>query len=153
MDGHIFQIHISSGGVPKHPRPRGLITEAGLAGDKHDNMEHHGGPQRALCLYSLEQILELQEEGQRVYPGSLGENLTLSGLNWSEVAPGARLRLGDEVQIEITRYTSPCRTIAHCFLEGDFNRVNQMLRPGWSRVYAKVIQGGAIRVGQIAALL
>jgi MOSC domain-containing protein YiiM len=55
------------------------------------------------------------------------------------------LRLGDTVEIEVTRYTSPCKNIAGNFDGGDFNRMNQKTNPGWSRVYARVLAGGTIR--------
>ena len=37
----------------------------------------HGGPERALCLFSLERILELQAEGHPIFPGAAGENITI----------------------------------------------------------------------------
>src|SRR4030067_3548339 len=95
--GWIFQINTSNGGVPKFSRGLAEITFDGLVGDLQRNLDVHGGPERALCLYSLERILALQAEGHPIYPGSAGENLTLSGLDWSLVYPGVRLQLGSRV--------------------------------------------------------
>jgi MOSC domain-containing protein YiiM len=61
-----------------------------------------------VCLFSLEQIEALRAEGHRIAPGALGENVTLEGIEWVRVVPAARLRLGDRLVLEITRYTSPC---------------------------------------------
>ncbi len=66
----------------------------------------------------------------------------LEGLDWERMAPGARLELGSGVQIEITRYTSPCFKIKPSFLGGDFSRVSQKRHPGWSRIYARVLSTG-----------
>ncbi len=107
---HVFQISLSKGGVPKTGLPEAVVGEEGLEGDGHRSSTH-GGPQRALCLYSIERIIALQLEGHPVFPGSTGENLTLSGIDWDKVAPGVRLRVGAEVEIEVTAYTTPCSKI------------------------------------------
>jgi MOSC domain-containing protein YiiM len=147
LPGHIFQINASDGGVPKLARSQAEATRLGLSGDRQRDRRFHGGPERALCLYSLERILALQAEGHPIYPGSIGENLTLSGIDWEKVEPGARLALGREVLVEITRFTTPCNNISASFSEEDFSRVSQKLHPGWSRVYARVLQPGVLRIG------
>jgi MOSC domain-containing protein YiiM len=148
LRGWIFQINTSDGGVPKRAVRQAEVTPLGLVGDRQRNLEVHGGPQRAVCLYALERILALQAEGHPIYPGAIGENLTLAGLDWDQVVPGGLLRLGQDVCIEITRYTSPCSNIAESFVNGDYSRVSQKLHPGWSRLYGRVIQGGVISVGE-----
>ena len=143
----IFQIGVSQGGVPKLALAEAEVTADGLVGDKQADRKHHGGPQRAVCLYSLERILSLQEEGHPVFPGAAGENVTVVGVDWEGVAPGQKWRLGDEVVLEIASYTPPCATIKHCFREQKQNRISQKHNPGWSRVYARVLTPGRIRVG------
>jgi MOSC domain-containing protein YiiM len=143
----IFQINTSNGGVPKHGMPVGEVAIAGIEGDHHRDLEHHGGPDRALCLYSLERILALQEEGHPVFPGAMGENITISGLDWSQVIPGSRLHLGETVVLELTSYTVPCNNLKPFFKNEEIKRVGQKQNPGWSRLYARVIQEGTIQVG------
>src|SRR6266403_6290617 len=106
MQGRIFQLNCSPGGVPKLAVREAEVAELGMVGDEHRFQDIHGGPERALCLFSLERIIELQAEGHPIFPGAVGENITISGLDWNEVVPGLQLSLGDEVRIEITRYTS-----------------------------------------------
>ncbi|MDZ7727337.1 MAG: MOSC domain-containing protein [Dehalococcoidia bacterium] len=141
------QVNASRGGVPKRPIPEATVDERGITVDQQADRRAHGHPTQALCLYALEQIVALRNEGHDVSPGSTGENITTLDIDWREVIPGARLRLGDEVLIEITDYASPCWKNANWFIEGDFNRINQNLYPGESRTYAKVLQGGTIRPG------
>lgn len=150
--GQIYQINISRGGVPKLPIEIAVVTEEGIRGDYHDDIHSHGGPMRALCLYTVEQIERLQEEGHPIFPGSVGENVTLAGIALDALTPGARLRLGDDVEVEITSHTTPCKTITESFADGDFTRISQKLHPGESRVYARVLRGGEIRPGQAAVL-
>lgn len=150
--GSIFQINISEGGVPKWPVQEAEVTFLGLAGDGHHNTEVHGGPARALCLYSLDCILALQAEGHPIFPGATGENLTLAGLDWDVIVPGTRLRLGYEVEIEVTAYTEPCPKIAMFFKGEDLGRMYQEQYPGWSRVYTRVLRPGWIRIGDRVVL-
>lgn len=153
MNGRIFQLNTSAGGLPKLATHEAMVTELGLVGDEHRFPDIHGGPERALCLFSLERILELQAEGHRIFPGSVGENVTVSGVDWEKLEPGVRITLGDEVQVEITSYTSPCNTISSSFVDGQYQRISQKVHPGWSRVYACVVHGGRLVVGQTVELL
>jgi MOSC domain-containing protein YiiM len=143
----IYQVNVSRGGVPKWAVAEAEVNEFGITTDAQADRRSHGGPARALCLYSLEHIVELRNEGHDIEPGSAGENVTTLGLDWRRILPGVRMHLGPDVLIEVTDYTAPCWKIAGCFIDGDFNRVNHKVNPGASRVYAKVLQGGTIRPG------
>jgi len=92
-------------------------------------------------------------EGHPIGPGGLGENLTIAGLDWNAVVPEAILKIGDELILQITRYTSPCVNITRSFLHGDYSRVSQKRHPGWSRVYARVLVPGAVSTGDPVHLL
>lgn len=149
MSARVFQLNVSEGGVPKRPVPQAHLDEEGLEGDGHRFPDVHGGPTRALCLYSLERILLLQEEGHPVYPGALGENVTTIGLDWDALELGMRLQIGPDVIIEITKHTAPCRTIAGAFNGRAFGRIAHANHPGWSRLYARVLTGGVLAPGQV----
>ncbi|MBA3452971.1 MAG: MOSC domain-containing protein [Deltaproteobacteria bacterium] len=120
----------------------------GLEEDRQKHKKVHGGPDRAVCVYSLEVILALQAEGHPIYPGSAGENVTVSGLDWTAVIPGSRFELGTTVVLEVTRYTEPCKLIAESFTAKAFRRIDQVRNPGWSRVYTRVIREGVVRIGE-----
>jgi MOSC domain-containing protein YiiM len=143
--GLVVSINVSQGGVPKRPVREARVGAAGMAGDAQ-RWKHHGGPQRAVCLYALERIEALRAEGHAIGPGAAGENLTLAGLDWARLGPGAELRVG-EVCLRVTDFTVPCKKIAGCFADGDFGRISQALHPGWSRLYASVVAAGTVRVG------
>ena len=153
MSGRIVQISVSAGGVPKTAIEQARVTTLGLEGDAHRDREHHGGPARAVCLYALEAIASLRAEGHDIVPGTLGENVTVEGLDWSAVVPECHVLLGDTVHLQVTRYTSPCVNITRAFKDGDISRVSQKRHPGWSRVYARVLTAGTIRQGDPVRLL
>lgn len=144
---------MSRGGVPKRAVVEARIGVLGVDGDAHRARQYHGGPERAVCLFPLEAIDALRAEGHDVEPGALGENVTVHGLDWEAVVPGARLLLGGAVLLEVTRYTTPCATISASFLDGDVSRVSQKRHPGWSRVYARVLAEGRISAGDPVRLI
>lgn len=152
MTGSIVQVNISRGGVPKRPVFEAEVGELGIAGDGHANPDVHGGPERALCLFASERIAALQAEGHPIGPGTAGENITTVGIDWDAIRAGVRMRLGADVLIEVTRDTTPCKTIAGSFANGDFVRISEKLHPGWSRVYARVLTGGTLRPGDPIAI-
>ncbi|HSF09837.1 MAG TPA: MOSC domain-containing protein [Nitrospirales bacterium] len=144
---YLYQINCSAGGLPKLPVPEAWITFKGMDGDRHRNRALHGGPDRALRLFSFEVLEALQHEGHTVHPGASGENLTVAGLNWTELKPGDLLKIGEEVQIKLTSYCEPCRHNAQWFVNGDFSRISHRQHPGWSRLYARVLSEGRVRQG------
>lgn len=149
----LHQIGISAGGVPKTTVTSAWIDETGVRGDHQADREHHGGPDRALCLYSLEVIERLRSEGHPIDPGSTGENLTIAGLDWAAVTPGTRIGVGEHARIEVVSYTSPCRKNARWFIDGEFTRMSQRRHPGESRVYARVLTPGTVAVGDKVTLV
>lgn len=150
---HIHQISISKGGVPKLPVLEAQVELNGLLGDKQKNKQFHGGPERAICLFSLQIIERLQSEGHPIHPGSTGENLTISFDQYENLVPGSKLKIGAEVILEISSYTVPCKTIKDSFQAQDFTRISQKLFPGSSRLYARVVQTGLVRVGDVIEVL
>jgi MOSC domain-containing protein YiiM len=149
----VVQINVNPrGGVPKHRVASAEITAAGVAGDKQRDLRYHGGPNRAVSLYSSEHIAALRDEGHPIVPGSAGENLTIAGLDWPALEAGDRLRIGEQLRVEITGYAAPCNNIAESFADGKSTRISQKLHPGWSRVYASVLEPGVVQEGDVVEL-
>ncbi|MET0727669.1 MAG: MOSC domain-containing protein [Acidimicrobiales bacterium] len=141
--GAVAQINVSQGGVPKTSIGSAEVGWRGLVGDRQTARQHHGKPMQALCLWSAEVIEALQDEGHPIGAGFAGENMTLSGIDWSTIRPGVQLRIG-EVHAEISAWAAPCKKNAAWFLGRDFNRMSHDLHPGWSRAYAWVREPGIV---------
>ncbi len=145
--GRVLSVNVSSGGVPKMPVEHAWVGELGLEGDKHREDTVHGGPHRAVCLFGIEVIERLQSEGHPVEPGSVGENLTTSGIEWSLLPVGTRARVGEHLELEISSSTTPCATQVRNFSDGNFNRIRIEMHPSDSRMYARVIRAGEVKPG------
>lgn len=148
----VVAINLSKGGVPKLSVERAQVTTNGLIGDVQADTKHHGGPERAVSLFSLELIHALQQEGHPIAPGTTGENLTIAGLDWPSITPGMRLKFSGGVELEITSYANPCSTIRDSFRDLDSKRIKQELHPGESRLYSRVLIPGTIQPGETISL-
>lgn len=148
--GTVHGLFSGSGGVPKHPIEEAAIGWGGIEGDRQAARVHHGRPWQALCLWSTEVIDDLNGAGNDLFPGAAGENLTLTGLPWDRVVPGAQLQIGT-VRCELSAYALPCKKNARWFAGGDFDAMHHR-HGAVSRVYATVLEPGTVRPGDAAIL-
>jgi len=149
-DGLVTQLNVSDGGLPKTPVEQVQVGWRGVTGDRQATRVHHGRPWQALCLWSNEVIDTFRGHGHPIAPGLAGENITVSGLTWSDVRPGVRLQFG-EVLCEISAYALPCFQNKAWFLQGEFEVMHHHCGPV-SRVYATVLAPGTISVGATVTL-
>ena len=156
MTGHIIQINISRGGLPKRPVPEALITPIGLEGDSWNHPEIHGGPRQSVLLIAAEAIDELIARGYPLYYGALGENLTTRGLDRTQLRYGQRLRAGTAL-LELTKMRAPCATLdvyGPTIKQEIYDKrvkAGDPSSPRWglSGFYASVIEPGIVRVNDI----
>src|SRR6188768_423528 len=145
--GRVVQVNVSEGGVPKLPVERAWVSSLGLDGDKHREYTVHGGPHQAVCLFGVEAIERLQSEGHPMEPGSAGENLTTTGVEWSLMPIGSRVSIGNELEVEISAPSNPCATQRRNFSDGRFSRISIDHHPSDSRMYARVLRDGWVQPG------
>ncbi len=151
--GRVVQVNVSAGGIPKLPVEHARVGRYGLDGDGHNDRTEHGGPHRAVCLFGTEAIERLRSEGHPVEPGSVGENLTTAGVEWSRLPVGTRARIGDDLELELASPTTPCATQTANFSDGNFNRILIDRHPSDSRMYARVLHEGDVRAGDSIVVL
>ncbi|GGK87893.1 MOSC domain-containing protein [Deinococcus radiotolerans] len=134
-------------GIDKHPVPgRVTVGLGGLDGDHVNNKKHHGGPDQAAYLYTAPDYDHWTAVlGEALRPGTLGENLLLSGLESAALRVGDRLTVhgpDGEVVFEVTAPRIPCATLAAHMGDGTFaKRFAQARRPG---AYLRVLQPGTV---------
>ncbi len=132
-----------------------------MEGDDWNDKKYHGWRDQAICLYSTELIEELKAEGYPLFPGALGENFTTRGIDFRAVRLGQVYRVGDGVEMRITKIRKPCQTITvygkgiiAVLYDLDVKRGN-VQTPKWGRsgYYAEVLREGIVRPGDPIALL
>jgi MOSC domain-containing protein YiiM len=142
MKGTLVQLNVSGGGMPKLPILVARVTAEGVAGDWQKNRKYHGGPNRAVCLFSVELYDRLRSLGIDLQPGAVGENFTTTGIDLQKLARGDRLRVGQCV-IELTDVRVPCRNLKQW--DADLPE----LIVGYSGWVAKVVTDGIVRPGDV----
>jgi MOSC domain-containing protein YiiM len=140
MAAVLVQVNVSPGGMPKLPVASAFVSAEGVEGDRQRNLKYHGGPERAVCLYSEELYAWLREQGVKVTNGNVGENFTTRGLDLSRLSKGDRLRIGG-CMIEITNVRVPCSQLK----KWDVDLPELIVgRSGW---VARVVEEGSVRPG------
>lgn len=153
LRGRLLAVHVSPGGVPKHPVDAAHVGRLGLAGDRQAHDTVHGGPHRAVCLLGIEAIRRVAAEGHPIVPGSVGENLTIEGIELGALPPGSRLAIGTEVLLELASPAYPCNLIRASFSDGRSARISWKTNPADSRLYARVLDEGVVRPGDAITVL
>ena len=160
MTGTIVQLSLSPGGVPKYPVREAYLTPLGFEGDSQWHPEVHGRPRKAVLLLCREGLDELAAAGFPVFPGALGENLTVAGLDRRWLRPGQRYQAGGAV-IELTQPRRPCPTLdvygpgIQAAIYDARVKAGDASSPRWglSGFYALVVQPGPVRTGDPVTLL
>jgi MOSC domain-containing protein YiiM len=156
MTGTLLQVNRSKGGLPKRA-VAGIVTldSAGIEGDWQRDRRHHGGPNQAVLMIAVEVLEDLAARGFPVIAGSLGENLTLRGLDPTLWRMGQRYRIGETAVIELTRLRQPCANLNRYGapirqeIYDELCQAGDFTSPRWARggFYARVVETGLIAAG------
>jgi len=119
-----------------------LIPGHGIDGDQKAG--HN--PERQLNLLSLEWLTGIEPKGYRTKPGQFGEQIIVTGLAVEQLEVGARLQLGGEAMIEVTKLRTSCDRLA----DAQGQPVKEL---GPLGAMACVLTGGIIRVGDEVRVL
>jgi MOSC domain-containing protein YiiM len=138
--GRIHAVSVSDrkGEVKHNVDQARLVVEHGLEGDAHAE-----GGIRQVSLLALASIDKMVGAGAKVKPGDFAENLTVDGLSVMDLPVGTRLKVGGEVELEITQIGKTChKGCAIRELVGDC----VMPREG---VFARVLKEGVVKPGDV----
>jgi MOSC domain-containing protein YiiM len=151
MVGRVESLQASGGGVPKVSIPIAEVGPGGIVGDVQGNRRNHGRPWQAVCLYSSDLIASLRGEGHSITAGGAGENITISGVDWSRMRGGLTVTVGD-VELRTSSAATPCHKIGDCFADRYWDRIDHVEHPGWARWYASVRRGGTVAPGDTVTI-
>jgi MOSC domain-containing protein YiiM len=126
-----------------------LFTASGVDGDTICDVAHHGGPDQAVYAYSTDDLAWWSAELGRPVP-TVGQNLTLSGVDCSGAVIGERWQVGEAVLV-VRGPRIPCRVFAGFLDVPDLvKRFLAARRPG---CYLAVESAGAVRAGDPVTVL
>jgi len=153
QSGAVVHLAAGPGGVPKPAVASLNVGAAGIEGDHQNDELHHGRPFQAVCLWGADVLSELRAEGHPIEAGAAGENITIGGVAWDELRPGAKVLVGSTVELELSSYAIPCAKNAQWFVDRNFRRIDHDHHAGWSRIYAWVRRAGTVNVGDAVEIL
>ena len=124
---------------------RVAVRGINVDGDEQADRSVHGGPDKAVYAYAIEETREWEAElGRELGPGAFGENLTLAGIDVSGALLGERWRVGTTL-LEIVQPRLPCFKLGLRMGDPSFvRRFGRASRPG---AYLRIVEEGELGAG------
>ena len=145
--GKISQLESKSGPVKsaygKSPVERAQLGTGGFDQDEQADLKHHGGSDKAVCVYSAHHFSSYEEllDIDKMPIPAFGENFTVDFLAESELFIGDVFSCG-EIRLQITQPRQPCSK------SGLFHKNNKVIKfmseQGSTGFYFRVLNGGAV---------
>ncbi|WP_336779360.1 MOSC domain-containing protein [Paenibacillus illinoisensis] len=130
-------------GIVKHP-VSGLVflSFTGMTGDGQADLEHHGGPDKAVCVYDYSRYSLLEQLMERKLDwGACGENLTVEGCSEDQVRIGDVYELGGAL-VQVSQPRQPCFKLAARY---DFKELPVYFQEsGYTGFYFRVLEEGEV---------
>jgi MOSC domain-containing protein YiiM len=116
-----------------------------LAGDDQADRKAHGGPDKAVYAYAVEDLRWWElEVGRSLAYGELGENLTTAGVEVNTALVGERWEIGTTV-LEVSEPRIPCWRLGVRMNDKMFpRRFSEAVRPG---AYLRIVVEGDVGAG------
>jgi MOSC domain-containing protein YiiM len=133
-------------GIWKEPvEGRLAVRGVNIEGDGQADLSVHGGPNKAIYAYAIEETRTWEEElGRQLGPGAFGENLTTEGVDVSGAVLGERWRVGTTL-LEVVQPRLPCFKLG--LRMGDPTFVRTFARASRPGAYLKILEEGELGAG------
>jgi MOSC domain-containing protein YiiM len=129
------------------------ITALGIKGDEQADLAVHGGPEKAVYGYSLDNYsawrIEYPRHAAVLVPGGFGENLCIEAMHESDLCVGDIHRIGS-ARLQVCQPRQPCFKLALRF--EDKMMPKAMVRSGRAGWYYRVLEPGGIAPGDAVHL-
>ena len=121
------------------------VRGVNLAGDDQADRQAHGGPDKAIYAYAIEDTRWWEQQIARpLAHGEFGENLTTEGIDVNEALVGERWQIGTTV-LEVSEPRIPCWRLGVRMNDKTFpRRFTEALRPG---TYFRIFVEGDVGAG------
>ena len=139
-------------GMCKRPVTTSLVvTHQGFEGDGVGDLKHHGGRDKAVCVYSIEHYKYWEKVlGVKMPDAAFGENFSVTDMNEDDVCIGDIYRVGTAV-MQVSQPRQPCSTLAARYGREDF--VKLVVDSGKTGFYLKVLEVGRVKTGDSLLLI
>ena len=124
---------------------RVAVRGVNLAGDEQADRRAHGGPDKAVYAYAVEDLRWWEQIlGRTLQYGELGENLTTEGIDVNGALVGERWAVGTTL-LEVSEPRVPCWRLGVRMNDKHFpRRFTEALRPG---AYLRILVEGDVGAG------
>ncbi|OPA74616.1 MOSC domain-containing protein [Paenibacillus selenitireducens] len=123
---------------PAHERL--YLSKVNFTGDEQADKVHHGGEDKAVCVYSLDHYPYWENElGLNLPRGAFGENLTVQGMRETDIHIGDVFQL-DEAVVQVSQPRQPCYKLAAKYRIPDL--AVRVQDTGFTGFYFRVLQEG-----------
>lgn len=135
--------------VSKKKGTRKKVIDKVMVVENHgiENDAHAGDWHRQISFLSSESIELAKSEGLEVTYGDFAENFATSGIEWTKVPVGTKVKLGPSVEIEITQIGKECHN--KCAI---YYQAGDCIMPK-EGIFARVLSGGEVSSGDSVILL
>ena len=143
----IFQGREIITGICKQPVTGPLrLSRSGFENDGGGDLKHHGGSDKAVCVYSLDHYPYWEDTlGKKLPVAAFGENLTVSNLNEDDICIGDIFLIGT-AYVQVSQPRQPCRTLAARYGRDDL--VKLVVNSGFTGFYFRVLEEGIVEKGK-----
>lgn len=128
-----------------------FLAKDGFHGDGVADKKHHGGLDRAVCIYPFEHYAFWEKEFDvKLPPAAFGENLTLTNVLEEEIYIGDILRIGEAI-VQVTQGRVPCNTIDRRIEMAPF--LKAMVKTGFTGYLCRVLEEGLVASDDCVAVI
>jgi MOSC domain-containing protein YiiM len=133
-------------GICKQPVASAVfLSQQGFEGDGVADLRHHGGNDKAVCVYSIDHYPYWESKlGITMPAAAFGENLSVAGLHEDDVCIGDVYRIGT-AEVQVSQPRQPCGTLAARYGREDL--VKLVVDSGRTGFYFRVLREGEARSG------
>lgn len=149
----LWKRRIVSTGIFKEPvAGRVIVRRLNLDGDRQADLSVHGGPEKAIYVYSADYYPAWRKELPEMdIPWAIfGENLTVEGLRDDTVHIGDHFRIGSTL-VTVTQPRMPCYKLGLRFGRDDI--LKRLLASGRTGFYFAVLEEGDVATGDPITLV
>lgn len=113
-----------------------LIENSGLEKDAHSGKRH-----RQISLLGVESINKMKGKGFKIKHGDFAENLTVKGIVLYQLPLGTKLKVGENVLLEVTQIGKECHQ--GCEIR---KKIGDCVMPR-EGIFSRVLKGGKVKAG------